>query len=130
MEKKVKYQSKLITVASGTTAGSVAEDTIELDNGYQKCTGIAVHEVTNGSITNGYYTIGVRDQNKVYHDRTHIDNWDGGTGVAPNDKFKKIDFPVTQSMLVSILTGIPATLAADLKYEIVFRLEKEQAQIA
>lgn len=125
MQNRVKYQSKLVTVSSGASAGAVQEDDIQLDQGYHKCTGIAVHEISDGTIANGYYEVGIKDQNRVYHDLAHIDNWDGGAGVAPNLKFKDIYIPVKSSSLTQIQTKTPATNAADLIYQVVFRLEKE-----
>lgn len=128
MESEVRYQTKQITVASSVSANTTQEDTIELETGYDRVTGIAVHEITDGSITDGYYRIGIQDQDRVYHGLTHIDNWDGGTGVSPNDKFKKIDFEVKQSQLVTIKTNVPASPSTDLKYEIVFRLERDKVR--
>lgn len=123
MKKNIKYQSKLVTVPAATT--SSFSENVTLDSGYGECTGVAVHLINDGGITDGYFTISLKDDNFTYHNPTSIDNYSSDASVPPNQKFKDINIPVTRDQQLEILTGLPAAPGTDLKYEVVFRLEKK-----
>lgn len=129
MKKRIKYQRKLVTVPSATAATSTSEADIQLDKSYDRCTGIAVHTVSDGGIANGYFLLGIKDLDRQFQDLSHIDNWTSGSAVSPDEKFKTIDIPVQSGNLTTIQVNNPAALVSDLQVEVIFRLEKDEVPV-
>jgi hypothetical protein len=120
---KFKYQSVVVDIDASTAVGTYAEK-VQLDEEYDECVGIAVHEIDDGSITDGYWQLGISDRSKTHHDLVAIDNWDTNANVAPNLKFKDINFPVKRSFQTSIDYYLPAVPSNAMKVEVIFKLQK------
>jgi|GEM_PF-5448940 len=123
MQKKYKYQTRLVTIPSATAAGSTTDTGVTLDRSYDVCTGISVQQVSDGGIANAYYRVGFKDENNTYQNLTHVGNLKAGDAVAPNEKYLDVNIPITDGQQFDIQTNIPAVLVTDLIYEVSFRLE-------
>jgi hypothetical protein len=120
---KTKYQTITITKANLTQAGRYT-DAEELDTDYEYCDGIQVKELGNGGIN--YYSIGIEDKNNTYHSITHKDDFITSTSVDPDRRYKKIYIPVISGQKIEIKTEFESNLAAELKYQVIFRLRKNK----
>lgn len=130
--KKIKYQSKRVTIAiSNYAADHLEVGNLDLDKAYDRVTGVAVHRVVDAGAANGDYKIGLQNDNGVIHDPTHIASWatakDDGTN--PNERFKEINVPVNGGGQMQCQVKLPAqNLAAAIQVEFVFRLEQDSVR--
>lgn len=127
--KRIKYQKLLVTVGSATASGTTSQSEIQLDSSYTKCTGIQIQEISDGGITNGFYRVGIKDDNQVYLDVVHKNVLLGGTNPPPKDRFMPITIDIRDGIKTQVQVNNPASLSSDLQIEVVFRLEDERAAI-
>ena len=118
---KIKYQTESITIANGTGAGTISETAIEVEKGYDKITGYSAHIISRTPAEK--FRLGLTDRGGILHDRTFEDEHITSTGVNPNDRFKKLDTKAGGNQIRVQVENIDA-LTADLKLDVVFRLEK------
>lgn len=121
LQRNAKIQVKEVTLANPTVAGTY-EKAFELDDNYDKCTGIWVKAVAVGGLTN--YFIGLSDNNGVIVDLSDADLMQAGTSVAPDQKFLSVEFPIIkgQNLQIRIKTGEATNAAFTL--EVHARLER------
>lgn len=119
---KTKYQTVVVTKANATPASRYT-DSHELDSNYEFCDGVQIIEIGAGGIAT--YAIGLEDKSNTYHSITNKKDWQSGTDTPINHRYKDIHIPVIRGEKVDIKTEFTANLAAELKYEIIFRLRKK-----
>lgn len=117
----LKYQTKEIVLAAGTAA-TTRDTNITLDPSYPKCTGVVIHEKTNGGISS--YDIGLADDSGIYHHLTDKKDWISGDGVPLNDRYKDINIR-NEGQVIKVTLKPDAALVSELRIQVVFRLEKE-----
>lgn len=120
---KTKYQTVEVVKANALAAGRYS-DSIELDSNYEYCDGVQVIEITAGGIPT--YAIGLEDKNNTYHNITNKKDWASGSDTPINQRYKDIHIPVINGEKLEIKTEFAVVLAAELKYEIIFRLRKRK----
>ncbi len=122
--KEVFYQTETIGYASGQAAGTLYKEVI-LDSAYERVVGIAVLESKDGGIAS--YRIGIDDKDKQYISAVHKNLLmsDKAAGMTPSNRFLPMNIKAAGHK-VKIATVIPANLTADLEYDIVFLLQREQ----
>lgn len=122
MAKKRFDQVETVELASGTAAG-LHEKEFTLDSTYPKGTGVRVHVLENKSID---FNIGFKNQTGQLQNPTHKDDYISSTSTAPNCRIKELDYKAG-GMRIVVQTDLSAALTADLKYQVVFTLEREEA---
>lgn len=126
MEKidRISYQTEDVLYKAGTQGSAKYTSEFELDTHYDQCDGIQVYEILNGGIS--YYQIGIDDKNTFYNTLVHKADYISGPSVDPNSRYKTISIPIVSGNKIKVNTYIPALLATDLYYQIVFRLRRSQ----
>lgn len=120
-KKVIKYQTKEIVLPAGTPA-TTKDTNINLDSAFTNCTGVAIHEKTNGGISS--YDVGLADDTRMYHHLTDKKDWIAGDGVPLNNRYKNIDIP-NEGQVIRVTIKPDAAVVSELRVQIVFRLEKE-----
>ena len=115
--RKVREQSRVITIANGTSQGTVLAAKISLDTSYEKATGVHIVEIKNGGLP--YYRLSVQDdagttQTDMMHKKTYE--------YDPEREFKQIDVQVVERQML-IQVELPQNLTDDLVFELTFKLE-------
>lgn len=132
--KKIKYQSKRVTIAAANYAADHLEsEPVDLDKAYQRVTGVAIHRVSDAGAANGDYKIGLSNDNGVIHDPTHISSWSTAKddGTNPNERFKDLNVDINGGGQMQCQVKLPAqNLATDIEVEFVFRLEQDGVRTA
>ncbi|MEK9157695.1 MAG: hypothetical protein AAB638_00745 [Patescibacteria group bacterium] len=119
---KTKYQTITVTKANLTVAGRYT-DSQELDTNFEFADGVQVIELGTGGIA--FYSIGIEDKNNTYHTITHKKDWQAGSDTPINDRYKDIFIQVVRGEKLDIKTEFANNLAAELSYQIIFRLRKK-----
>lgn len=119
---KTKYQTITVTKANATVLGRYT-NAEQLDTNFDYCDGIQIKELSNGGVP--YYSVGLEDKNNTYHSITHKDDYIASTSVEPDKRYKTIHIPVVSGEKIEIKTEFDANLAAELRYQIIFRLRKK-----
>lgn len=117
--KKVRYQSEIITLASGTPAGLYDRD-INIDREYTEIEGAAIYPISDGGIDN--YRVGFKDAEKIYHNITSKTDWQ----PIAVERYKKIGPIENRGQKFTVLVANAQVLASELKFEIVFLLSKPE----
>lgn len=114
---KIKYQSVDVRIPAG--ASGTITHSVDLDPSYNHCNGIAVYEKTNGGISG--YDLALADDQKVHHDFTDSQDWKPGVQVAPDYRYKSMDFSNAKQRF-KIRIDLAAATASELRFQMVFRL--------
>ncbi len=117
----IKYQTKDITIATGSAAQATDYD-VELDKGYRFVTGVVVSEKTNGGISS--YDIGLSDDTNTYHHLTDKSDWIPGSGLPLDQRYKSISI-INGGQAVKIRVKPDAVVVSPLRIQVTFRLQKE-----
>jgi len=120
-KEKTSYQTLDVAYPAGSAKGKYA-DSVELDSHYDECDGVQIFVLSDGGQPN--FQVGIDDRNTFYNTLVHKDDYVSGNGVAPNARYKEITIPVVNGNKLSVNTYIPAALATDMFYQVVFRLRK------
>lgn len=125
MKTLLKYQSKRITVANGTAAGTITDTTITVDESYDKVTGYNAHVVSRAGATETF-SLGIVDNGGIVQDRTFENDHISNTSVAMKERYKEINIVAKGNQLrISVENTI--LLTADLVIDVVLKLEKNQS---
>ncbi|MCT4587284.1 MAG: hypothetical protein N4A71_05635 [Carboxylicivirga sp.] len=127
MEKEYTYQSETISYPNAHAAGSYFKE-IVLDSSYERCTGIAILESQTGGIP--AFRIGLNDKDNRYISAVHKDllKSDKAAGLDVSKRFLPVNIKA-QGHKVKVATVLPAPLASDLEYDIVFLLERDKQKV-
>lgn len=121
--KDTRFQKVAVVIASGTGTANVVtpNDTdFTLPAGFSRIEGIAVHEITGGGI--GDYDIGIREGTTFRHESISKQNWLSDSSVAPNDKFKSVNWQIENRDSWSITTSFKGVLSEAIEYQVVLVL--------
>lgn len=120
----VKLQKKEISYAAATAAGTKT-DTFDLDEDFDRVTGIYIHEISDGDLGDEY-EVGLSDSRGSIIDVTNKTVFQASNAVAPDGKFFSLNFKIDRGMGLKILTKFDSVLASDaLNFIVVLRLERD-----
>lgn len=118
-KQNIKYQRLEISYPAATTAGEKKDHEIILDSVMDKVVGIAMYPISDGGVAP--IRIGLTDPSGEVQEPTHQDDWiDKGYG-SYYDRKKPMDI-VAKGRKVTVSVDIPAVLASELKFDLVFIL--------
>lgn len=128
-KEQYKVDAKLVSIATGTLAsGGVQEIDYSPDESYNEIVGIEAHEVNDGGVADGYYQLGVADDDKVYAELAHKNVLLTNADVPQGDKMRRVNIPIRRDRKIKCRVKWPAgALASDLKVEFVFTLRRTVA---
>ena len=123
-EYKYKLDAKLVSIASGTAAG-LQEPEFHPDESYDEIIGVECYEVSNGGVTNGYYQLGLADEEKAYVELAHKNALLTTSSVDQRGKTRLVNIPIRKGKAIKTRVKWPTgALASDLQVEFVFVLRK------
>lgn len=116
---RIKEQTVDVVIAAGSDG--IIDTKVELDSAFTHCTGIVCYEVSNGGLNT--YDIALMDDTGTHQDFSNKRHLIPGDGVALDDRFLTKDIENRKQNL-KIKTKLPAATTAELRYQMIFRLEK------
>ena len=122
------YQVIDVTVANGTLADSLNEQSVTLNQAYNKIVGIAYHEITAGGQANNY-NVGARSKRFTWVELVNINNWNANTGVGPMQKFRKVNIGYGEGDKFFAQITPNAALTSDLTGQMVLILERDLTEL-
>lgn len=122
-----RYQVINTNVPNATTAGSLKEFSVTLDQDFNKIVGIAFHEITDGGVANNY-NIGSRSSRRVWVDPVNVKSWNADQNVAPDTKFRSVDIDYGKGDLFYAQIVPNGAPNADLTGQMVLVLERSTTQ--
>jgi hypothetical protein len=120
MKRKLRYVTKSITIAPGTTTTQQLVKTV-LDGSYDRIIGIVAYEVANAS--NDMYKIALTHGDVVIQESTHKNDWIGSTSVPFCERYKPLNLGAKEETLVTVTPH--AALVGTVTIDVVFILEKD-----
>jgi hypothetical protein len=122
--KDFRYQYIPLTIDVATAIDALVSESVQLDQAFNRITGIAVTVVDDGGLGDALL-VGARTNRKVWVDEIPVNLWNADSGVSPNDKYLSVNIPFA-SKDVFYIQAIPlAALASDAIVYMVLRLEAD-----
>lgn len=118
------YQTIKIVKAIGSPAGATTEK-VQLNQDYDRCTGIALVEVTDGNLPGGHYDVGIHDERETYINSIGKSMLKVGDQTPQDQRYLSITIPIKSGTETKILTSLPDIPTADVEFNLIFRLERE-----
>ncbi len=119
MERKIKLQTKAISIPAGSPAGTTLEREIDLDESYNRVTGIVLYDAGTTP-----YRIGLEDNNgSVLLDLTNSTHFQSTASTSKGERMTVVDFKPTKGMKVKIRPITTAVNGIDL--DLVFQLKRD-----
>lgn len=117
-----RFQTKTITIPSGTAAGS-DERSFDLDRAYANAKGVCVFVNKDGGLPGSTFQFGLRDDTNTIVEKTNAKFFQAGVDCAKSQRMTPVDIAITGRVNTIMLTW-PATLTTDLVIDVVFELVK------
>lgn len=122
--RKARIQTENFVLDSGTVAGTYDLGNIQLEEGYDICSGFYMQQNIGGGLT--YYRLQVSKDGNNIADMTNANHYQVSTGVAIKDRFyRETPFAVGTGK-VKITVEVPGTLTQDLNIDMIFELKRRQ----
>ena len=129
---QTKYQAVTLTVAAAAAAGIKTSQAAGLDDSYDVCDGILITEITNGTIANGQYNVAIETPTGTPIEFSPIQAYSvtKNDGTNPNERFVDVLFDAKAGKNAKLLAELPASPAAEMVIQAVFRLRRLLVPIA
>lgn len=121
LDRNIKIQVQEVTLTNPTVAGTY-ETAFDLDDSYERCTGLWVKAISTGGLTN--YFVGMSDNNGVIVDLSDANLMQADNSVAPDQKFLSMSFPVIKGQGFKVRVKIEASTSAAFKLEVHAKLTR------
>lgn len=127
IEDKIKLDAKKCTIVAGTTGNTIVEVLYSPDSSYDEIIGVEAYQNSDGGVTNGYYQIGISDEDKAYVEKSHKNVLLTSNTVDQRGKTRAVNIPIRKGNDLKIRFFWPSAgaLASDLEVEMVFVLRRK-----
>lgn len=122
--KQTKYQSVTLNVAAAAAAGLKSSAAAGLDDSYDVCDGIAIVELTDGTIANGDYDVSIETPTGTPIELSPIDTVQVDKATPVNERYIDVLFDVKAGKNAKLLANLPAIPAAAMVIKATFRLRR------
>lgn len=122
--KQTKYQSVTLNIPAASAVGIYSSAAAGLDDSYDVCDGVAITELSDGTITNGNYDVSIQGSGGTPIDFTQIDVVQVNGNTPVNDRFVDVLFDAKAGKSMKLQAQLPAIPAAAMVIKATFRLRR------
>lgn len=122
--KQTKYMSVTLNINAAAAVGIYSSAAAGLDDSYDVCDGVAITELTDGTIADGNYDISIQGSIGTPIDFTQIDVVQVNGNTPVNDRFVDVLFDAKAGKNMKLMAQLPAIPAAAMVIKATFRLRR------